>query len=922
MRIVNVSLLISLVLSLFSCQQPKDIQWIANAPAGDRYATIDKQGVSIIPNGRLIQPYGKTITVAPHPFGLILSPDGKTAITANSGTSPLSVSIIKNIFGAQPNILQVPEGADTDRGILSAVYMGLAVSPDNQQLYVAGGQSNQIHIFRLEDGEKLGVIDCGIKNDSIDYSHGFIGDMAMTKDGATLYAVDQINFLLLEIDLETQQVKNRIKVGRYPFGICLSPDEQEAYVANVGMYEYRFFDSFDPEDPVNTSSKNLPFAYLSEEAEKGIDTDSLKIPGLGDPNAAEAFSVWTIQLADKSISAKTKTGILVGEMIEDFPAVGGASPNSVVATDDYVFVSNGNNDCISVIGTQSDTVEYTIWLSIDDRLGQLRGMIPYGLALSPDKKRLYVAEAGINAVGVIDIEKMETIGHIPVGWFPSKLQVSQDGKQLVVANAKGYGSGPNGGSTFDLGPEGSYIGALMKGSVTIMDIPSDAELKELTQQVIRNNFDFKKASDPAFAERRNNPVPLYGGEKESPIKYLVFVTKENRTYDEVFGQIEGGKGEADMARFGLQASFSRRNGELPLEGVDVMPNHVALARQFAISDNFYVDADHSADGHRWLAGTYPNEFVETNVPAAYGGNRGMRRNSNAPGNLAMVGASGAIHPEDYNEAGSLWDHLGRNQIPFLNFGCGTMFAPHLSGSLDFMEGYRYAINYPVSEALFENTSKRYPTYNMAIPEQYRIDQFIGEFTEKYLEGKEVLPSMMTVMMGNDHGAGERPDAGFPYTESYMADNDLALGRLVEFLSKTPYWKNMAIIVTEDDAQGGKDHVDAHRSLLMVISPYAKKSYVGHQHYSFGSIFKTFWHILGIPYLNQYDGAASDLADLFTNKPDTSAFEAIPIDRRLFDPQKAYDPMDIAFDWSALQEGPALDDEEYLIKEAEKADQKQ
>jgi hypothetical protein len=354
-----------------------------------------------------------------------------------------------------------------------------------------------------------------------------------------------------------------------------------------------------------------------------------------------------------------------------------------------------------------------------------------------------------------------------------------------------------------------------------------------------------------------------------------------------------------------------------VEKTAVMPNHLALARQFAISDNYYVDSDVSADGHRWLACTYPNEWVETSVAASYGGNQNMRTNSKAPGNLAFTSSSGAIFPEDYNEAGSMWEHLDRNRQAFWNFGFGTMFSPHLSDNLDYPKGYAYAINYPVSEPLFRQTSREFPTYNTAIPDHYRIDKFIQEFNAKWINGKEKLPQMLTVMLGNDHGAGERPDAGFPFVESYMADNDLAVGRLVEFLSHTPYWKNMAIVVTEDDAQGGVDHIDAHRSVLMVISPYAKRNHIGHTHTSFGSIFKTFWNILGIPYLNQYDAGANDLGDLFTRTPDFRPYVAVKPDAKLFDPEKALTPVHARFDWKALLEGPELDDEDYILKEADR-----
>jgi YVTN family beta-propeller protein len=458
-------------------------------------------------------------------------------------------------------------------------------------------------------------------------------------------------------------------VGRYPFGITLSPDERYAYVANVGMYEYKLLENVDVNNLKENAIDYPPFAYLSPQSRDGIYNDSMRVPGLGDPNTPESFSVWAIQLNKEKpprVTSKIKTGILVGQIVEDFPAVGGASPNSVVATDRYVFVSNGNNDCISVIDVKQDTVVNNIYLQLDERLGNLRGIIPFGLALSPDHKRLYVAESGINAVAVIDVPTLRTIGHIPVAWFPSKLAVSPDGKELIVANAKGFGSGPNAGPDFEEGPEGSYVGNLMNGTVSILDIPSDEHLQQETAQVISNNFNFIKSENNAVFSKEKNPIPLYTGEKESPIKHIVFISKENRTYDEVFGQIEQGRGMPGLARYGYHASFTNKDQKRRVEDATVMPNHLKLAKQFAISDNFYCDSDHSADGHRWLVNTYPNEWVETSVSASYGGGRGMRSDSEAPGNFALVGATGAIYPEDYNEAGSIWEHFERHNIDFFD----------------------------------------------------------------------------------------------------------------------------------------------------------------------------------------------------------------------------------------------------------------
>ena len=394
----------------------------------------------------------------------------------------------------------------------------------------------------------------------------------------------------------------------------------------------------------------------------------------------------------------------------------------------------------------------------------------------------------------------------------------------------------------------------------------------------------------------------------------MFISKENRTYDEVFGQLKNGKGDPAIARYGYNRTFSNKAKTATVEGATIMPNHLALAQRFGTADNFYVDSDHSADGHRWLVNTYPNQWVETNVPAGYGGTRDVKSGSKEPGKYGWTGSAGAIFPEDYNEAGSMWEHLERNGVSFYNWGFGTEMASNFSDSTMKYYGQKVLINYPVPAPLFVNTSRKYPTYNMAIPDQFRADMFISEFKEKWLDTGEKMPRLLTILLPNDHGAGERPQAGYPFRESYMADNDLALGRIVEFLSRTPYWREMAIVVTEDDAQDGRDHVDAHRSLLMVYSPWAKRNHVSHTHTSFGSIFKTFWNILGIPYLNQYDAAAADLSDFFTNQPDFTPYSALPVDPRVLDPQKLLAPFDEKFDWKSMLESPELDKVEDFIRE--------
>lgn len=904
------------VLVIFcSCKIRQTYQeYVVTAPAGDQYCQIATNGTTIIPNGRLLEPMGHTVRIAPHPYGLALSKDGKVAVTANSGNRPFSVTILENPFIKSSGVRQVPEGAHNDPNLLEDVFMGLAITPDNRYVWVAGGQSNKLFQFELKTGLKTDSIFCG----STESPDGYLGDVNLDKAGNILYVCDQSNFQLLVVDLIEHKVTHRVPVGRYPFGIALSPDEKTVYVANVGMFEYKPLEmkneQMAPGFPVS--------AYGSDEMKKGSNSGNVNIPGLGDPNAPESFSVWAVDLAsDKpKVKHKIKTGFLVGEKIEGIPAVGGSSPNSLVASDNHVFVSNGNNDCVSVIDPKLGKVVQNIFLKPLPQLSRYRGVIPFGLALSPDQGRLYVAESGINAVAVVDlsplgkIQKASVLGHLPVGWFPSKLAVSPDGKKLLVANAKGYGSGPNGGYTFKEGAEGSYIGHLMHGSVSALDIPEDDQLPYWTKKVMVNNFKLIPTNTIAKTREKSHPIPLFPGERKSPIKHIVFISKENRTYDEVFGQLVKGKGDPEIARYGYQRSFSNKAKTSVVENATIMPNHLSLAQRFSISDNFYVDSDHSADGHRWLVNTYPNEWVETNVAAGYGGHRDVKGKSKERGKYGWTGAAGAIFPEDYNEAGSMWDHLERNKISFFNWGFGTEMASNLSDSTMRYYGQKVLINYPIPAPLFVNTSKRYPTYNMAIPDQFRADIFIEDFKTNWLDKGVAPPQMLTILLPNDHGAGERPNAGYPFRESYMADNDLALGRIIEFLSHTPYWKEMAVIVTEDDAQDGRDHVDAHRSLLMVYSPYAKKNHVSHVHTSFGSIFKTFWNVLGIPYLNQYDAGATDLSDFFTHEPDFTPYKALPADPKVLDPQKLLTPFDANFDWKSMLESPKLDNVEDFIRE--------
>lgn len=888
------------VLTLVAPAAAPGEELLMRAPSGERYVELDPNGTTVLPNGRIITPKGPMIRVQPHPYGLTLSGDGRWVVAACSDGPQLSILDLAAVDG--PAHYQIPEKSAESKGVLDACFMGLAVDPKNEVVYVAGGEDWSVLAFELATRQRLFRIDCAHHQDDGDFTFGYLGDLRLTSDGRTIYAVDQSNFRMVIIDVAERKVLRSIPVGRYPFGIALSPDESRAYIANVGIYEYSYI-----RDQQGGIAKLHfpPFGVPSKEAEEGVVIDGLKAPALGDPNDIRGMSVWTVDVGERGkekVVGKVKTGHLVGEQLEDFPAVGGSSPNSVAATREFVYVSNGSNDSITVIHTDGKQRARDIELSLDERVDRWRGLIPFGVALSPSHDRLYVAEAGINAVGVIDLKNHRVLGHIPTAWFPSKLAVSPDGKRLYVACAKGIGSGPNHGPGHTPGdPTG--IGALMRGYIHIIDLPqSQDELADLTRQVVANNVQFVPREDDPRAQ--GHPVPPAPGAWTSPIKHVIYVTKENRTYDEVFGALPGGRGDAELCRLGRPIDVSNKDNSRTVKDVVLMPNHVALAKRFAMSDNFYCDSDHSVDGHRWLVGTYPNEFMEARI--------GESAKGGGPGNFSFIGSSGAIYPEDYNEAGSIWEHFDRGRIRFRNYGLGFEFKPQDEEQEYADTGIRLTINYPLPQPLFENTSRTFATYNTNIPDQFRMDRFEDEFKERWLSGREPFPQVITMMLPNDHGAAERPDDGYPFWGSYMSDNDLALGRLVELISNSPFWKDTVIFVTEDDAQGYRDTVDAHRSICMIISPYAKPGYISHTHSSIASILKTMFLILGLPPLNQYDAFASDLSDAFLVAPDNiDPYKALPVHPEIFDPKKALDPFDENFDWKAASKFVPLDDQPFL-----------
>jgi YVTN family beta-propeller protein len=504
--------------------------------------------------------------------------------------------------------------------------------------------------------------------------------------------------------------------------------------------------------------------------------------------------------------------------------------------------------------------------------------MPSGIAVRSD--RIYVAESGINAVAVLDSASMKVIEHIPVGWNPSALDLSPDGQTLYVINTKGKGAGPNGGAKHD--PKApSYIGSLELGSLSVIPLASLPSPESLTQTVTAGNT-------AVIANRTALPH----------LKHCFLVIRENRTYDEVLGDVPGSNGDASLARYGMQGwvidNDSRPRKQRTLSGnaraatdLRVTPNLHAIARRFAMSDNFYVDSDVSADGHRWVVGINPTPYFNTAWTSGYGGRRHDDAFAEQPGRRAFFGGADAPMPEDEPQFGTLWEHLAsanHGSLGILNYGEGIELegASEMDGAAP--EGQRLFLNTPVPRPVFESTDRRFPTFNLGIPDQFRATEFERDFTRRLAAGK--VPALIVIRLPDDHTADPRPDDGYPYRASYVADNDLALGRIVTFLSKTSIWRDSAMFVTEDDAQSGVDHVDAHRSVLMIASPWVKPGSISHQHTSMGSITRTIDELLGVGSLNLEDALAGEVTGIFDDHPHLEPFATQPSDPRLFAASKA------------------------------------
>jgi DNA-binding beta-propeller fold protein YncE len=867
---------------------------VLTVPAGNEFTKINIGGTTILPSGRFITPAGQLLRITNDPYGLAISPDGKKSVTLHNG--------VFTIIDLQTmDAVRIP---DYDKKLKSPLsngsFLGVAFASDSRTVYLSGGDNGAVISYDTERFVRTDSISLNGVVDGVDYGDSFTSDLVFNDEQNELLVLDRANFRMVRIDLSTRKITASVNVGRQPFGLSLSPDRKTALVANVGMYSYPLIIGATPENYDSLMISHHPYGNNTPESIHGTVVEGRQIPGLGSPLHPDAMSVFTIDLQSNKVIEKFKTGHQIGQMIDDAEVVGGASPNSIAVGKQFAYVTNATNDNISIIDYKNHKLVGDIPILVDTRIDKYRGLLPFGIALTKDEKTLFVALLGFNAVAVIDVESGKTTGLIPSAWGPTRVKLSDDDKEIYITTCRGLGAGPNGGKDFVPPIQGYYVGDIQLGSFQKVDMPKEKQLAEYTKQSIDNTF-----TSTTIRDDKNNPMPVLPGLRKSPIKHIVYITKENRTFDEIFGQLKGSKGDSTLARYGINNEYTLpRNmfGKFP--NLRISPNHIKAAQQFSYSDNYYCDSDASVHGHHWMVGVIPNEWVEANAATS----KTAMIFSKAPGRR-FPKTIGSVDPEDYTEIGGLWEALERQNVSFYNFGEANEAGHEREEWYDTNTGAAHGVMIPMQNALFTRTSHDYAGYNMNIPDQYRMDQFEREFTAKWIKGKEKMPSLVTVQIPNDHGADVRPEDGYPYPQSFMVDNDLALGRILHFLSRTKYWKNMLVIITEDDPQGGVDHVDGHRSVLMMAGPYVKKGYVSHTHANFGSILKTIYNILNVPYVNQFDVTASLLTDFFTSEPDYTPYTLEMHDSRIFDAELSMKKYNKTIDWRKIEQGPEIDNPE-------------
>jgi DNA-binding beta-propeller fold protein YncE len=657
--------------------------------------------------------------------------------------------------------------------VLDHAWLGLAWSRDGRRVYSSGAGDNSVREYRFEKTRRFGT---GMLVPDRTFvltrpeKESFVGGLSVTPDGNRLFAVHVLGELLSAVDLRSGRVLKTLPLPAEGYTSIVSADGRTLYVSVWGGARVMLFDAQ---------------------------------------------------------TLEPRGEIPVGE-----------HPNAMVLSKDgaRLFVACANTNAVWVVDLAARAAKEQIGIALYP--GAPPGSTPNALHLSADGATLLVANADNNAVAVVDVSqpgRSRVKGFIPTGWYPTAVQHSSDGKSLYVLSGKGLSGMPNtrGPQPGVVAGEGQYIGAMLQGALSTVPLPDAAALARYTDTVYRlTPYADATRLAPARAPARS-PVPRRVGEP-SPIKHVFYVIRENRTYDQILGDLEKGNGDAGLCLF----------------GEEVTPNAHALAREFGVLDNFYVDAEVSYDGHAFSTGAYATDFVEKVWPMNYG-QRGGRYLSEGGGEMRNPYGNVTAPARGY-----IWDACARAGVSVRSYG--EFAGRGEEDEHDAGEGVTRAM----VPGLEGKVHPGYPPYDLRIPDNKRVDVWLEEFREFEKNGK--LPQLSIIRLGNDHTAGTRP--GYPTPRAMIAENDLALGRIVEAISKSRYWKDSAIFVLEDDAQNGPDHVDSHRSVALVISPYSRRGAVDSTLYTTSGMLRTIELILGLEPMSQYDAAATPMYGAFQADP--------------------------------------------------------
>jgi len=678
-------------------------------------------------------------------------------------------------------------------------WLGLVFSEDRRSLYASGGNDNWVVRFSVGN-RRLVPVDTFRLGEPWPEKI-WVAGIQVDQERQLLYAVTTEDNSLYIYDLKGRKTIRRLPLGGEGYTCLLSPGRDELYVSCWGCKRVAVLDT-----------------------------------------RTQAFRAF----------------IPVGD-----------HPNDLCLTRDgkTLFVANSNDNSVSVINLASLRVIEVLNAALypDSPAGSTSNSV----ALGSDDRTLYVANADNNCLAVFDVSEPGSSsgkGFIPTGWYPTCVRVVED--QILVSNGKGnmnvvnpYGPNPyrrgeeviyqQGGETKTM--QVQYIGGLFRGTMQVVDVPGP-EQAGIYSQAVYNNTPFKAGDGEVPDLDPANPIPLQAGDV-SPIKYVFYVIKENRTYDQVLGDLPGENGDPELVLFGRE----------------ITPNQHALAEEFVLLDNFYVDSEVSADGHNWTVGAYANDYLEKIWPTSYG-----QRGGEYPGEGSREIAN--------NKDGFIWDFCKRYGVSFRTYG-------------EFASGDKP--NIPV---LKDHLCPWFTGWDMGVRDTVRFGQWKRDFD--MLLAMNSVPQLTTLRFPNDHTEGLK--TGRPTPNAHVADNDLAVGLFVEYLSRSPIWKESVIFILEDDAQNGPDHVDAHRSTAYLAGGFVKQGTVDHTMYSTTSVLHTIELILGLPPMSQYDASAAPMVACFDTKAGHPPFTARAIQVDLDEKNievSAYSERSEKFDFSKEDSAP-------------------